>query len=48
MNDVNSVLGLLHHVDIGDVASVSDVHAATIFMVKMCRLASFLVYEAFG
>jgi hypothetical protein len=31
--DVNSVLGLLHHVVVGDGANVSDVHASS-FRIK--------------
>jgi hypothetical protein len=35
LTDVNSVLGMLHRVDVGDVADVSEVHAALIFRVKV-------------
>jgi hypothetical protein len=38
---VNSVHRLLHHVVMGDVANVSEVQAASIFMVEVCRLVSF-------
>jgi hypothetical protein len=31
--DVNSVLGLLHHVIVGDDANVSEIHATSIFRV---------------
>jgi hypothetical protein len=37
----HSVLGLLHHVDMGDVVDVPGVHAASIFRVNVCRLMSF-------
>jgi hypothetical protein len=33
--DIYSVFGLLDHVDMGDVAYVSDVHAASIFRVEV-------------
>jgi hypothetical protein len=36
----DSVLGLLQHVVVGDVADVSEVHAASTFRVKVCRLVS--------
>jgi hypothetical protein len=39
--DVNSVLELLRRVDVSEVANVSEVHAASIFMVDVCRLESF-------
>jgi hypothetical protein len=32
---VNSVLGLLHRVDMGDVADVSEMHAAFILKVEV-------------
>jgi hypothetical protein len=32
--DVNSVLGLLHRVDVGDITDVSKVHAASIISVE--------------
>jgi hypothetical protein len=41
---VNSVLALLHRVVVGDVASVSEVRAASIFRVEVCMLVSFCVY----
>jgi hypothetical protein len=41
---VNSVLGLLYHVNVGDVADISEVHALSIFSVEVCRLVSFFVY----
>jgi hypothetical protein len=31
--DVNSVLGLLHHVDVGDTVDLSELHDASIFRV---------------
>jgi hypothetical protein len=36
--DVNCVLQLLHHVVAGDLPDVSEVHAASIFRVDVCRL----------
>jgi hypothetical protein len=36
--DVDSVLGLLHHVDVADVADIPEIHATSIFMVRVCRL----------
>jgi hypothetical protein len=35
--DINSVLELLHRLGIVDVVDVSEVHAASIFMVEVCR-----------
>lgn len=35
-----SILGLLHHVDVGDVAAISEVYAVSIFRAKMWRLVS--------
>jgi hypothetical protein len=35
--DDNSVLGLLHTVDVGDAVGVSEVHAASILRAEMCR-----------
>lgn len=43
---VDSVLVLLHHVDVGDVAKISNIHADSIFRVKVCRLMSFYDYIA--
>lgn len=37
---VNSVLGLLHSVAVGDPAAVSEVHDASILRVKVCRLVT--------
>jgi hypothetical protein len=34
-NVVNSALGLLHRVVVGDVADVSEAHAVSIFMVEV-------------
>jgi hypothetical protein len=45
--DVNSVLGLLHFVDVGNIAGVSEVRAASIFRVEACQLVNFCVYIAF-
>jgi hypothetical protein len=42
--EVNSVLGLLHRVVVGDVVDVSEVHAGSIFIVEVCRLMSCGVY----
>jgi hypothetical protein len=33
-------LGLLHRVDVGEVAGTSKINAASIFRVEMCRLVS--------
>lgn len=33
--DISSVLGLLHRLDVSDVADVSEVHASSIFMVEV-------------
>jgi hypothetical protein len=44
--DVDSVVGLLHHVNVGDAADISEVCAASIFSVEVCRLMSFFVYIA--
>jgi hypothetical protein len=38
--DVDSVRELLHRVVVGDIATVSEVHAASIFKVEVCRLVS--------
>jgi hypothetical protein len=43
-SNVYSVLGLLHHVDAGDTADVSEVNATSIFTVEVCRLVSVCVY----
>jgi hypothetical protein len=40
MNDVDSVLGLLHRVDVVDAADVSEVPDASIFRVEVCRSVS--------
>jgi hypothetical protein len=42
----DSILLLLHSVDVGDVAYVSEVYAASIFRFEVCRLASFCLYIA--
>jgi hypothetical protein len=41
---VESLLGLLYYVDVGDVAHVLEVHVASIFRVRVRRLASFCIY----
>jgi hypothetical protein len=41
MGDVNSVLGLLHRVNVGDVSDVSEVYATSIFRADVCRLLVF-------
>jgi hypothetical protein len=46
--DFDSVPGLLYRVDIDDVADVSEVYAASIVRVEMCRLTSFYVCIALG
>jgi hypothetical protein len=33
---VNAIVELLSHADVGDVADVSEVHSASIFMVRAC------------
>lgn len=38
--NVNSVVGLFHHVVVGNVASVFEIHAAPIFWDEVCRLLS--------
>jgi hypothetical protein len=46
--EVDSVLGLLHRVDVDDFYYVSEVNATSIFRVEVCRLLSFLyAYIAF-
>jgi hypothetical protein len=45
--DVNSVLGLVHRVVVGDDASISDVYVISIFTVEVCELVSCCVYIAF-
>jgi hypothetical protein len=40
--DVNSVVGLVHLVGVGDVANGLEVHVASIFMVEACELGEFL------
>jgi hypothetical protein len=47
ITDVDSILVLLHHEAVGNVANVSEVHASSIIRVKCCRLVSFCVYVAF-
>jgi hypothetical protein len=42
--DADSLLGLLHLVDMGDVAGALEVYAASIFMVEMYRMVSFFVH----
>jgi hypothetical protein len=37
---------LLHSVGVGNVADVSEMHVASIFRIKVCRLVSFYVYAA--
>jgi hypothetical protein len=39
--DVDSVLTLLHRVDVSYVIDISEVHVASIFRVEVCRLVSF-------
>jgi hypothetical protein len=45
--DVNYVLGLLHSMIVGDVPDLSEVHAASIFKVEVCRFMSSCVYTVF-
>lgn len=40
--DVNYILQLLQCVDLGDVADISEVHAACSFSVKVCKMDEFL------
>jgi hypothetical protein len=41
--DVNSVLGLLRHVVMGDIADVLEVHAPSSSRVEVCRLVGWLL-----
>jgi hypothetical protein len=41
--DVNSVLGLLHRVYVGDVEDISEANAPSIFSVSFLELLSFLI-----
>jgi hypothetical protein len=38
-SDVDSVVVLLHHVDEGNIADVYEVHAASIFRLKVSKLS---------
>jgi hypothetical protein len=40
--NIDSVLGLLHHVNVGDVADVSEVYTTSIFRVEVCKVCEFL------
>jgi hypothetical protein len=40
---VDSVLRLLHCVDMGNGAHISEIHAASIFRVEVCRLVSMYI-----
>jgi hypothetical protein len=44
---INPVHRLLHRLVMGDVVDVSEVHAASIFLVEVCRLVSSCVCTAF-
>jgi hypothetical protein len=44
LTDVNSVLGFLRSVDVGEVADVSVVHVATIFRVEVCKVSELYIY----
>jgi hypothetical protein len=46
--DASSVLGRLYCVAVGNVANVSEVHAAFIFRVKVCRVIEFLCIKECG
>jgi hypothetical protein len=35
---VNSVLQWLHHVEVGNVSDVSEIHVSSIFSVQVCRV----------
>jgi hypothetical protein len=38
--NVNSALGYLHHLDVGSVANISDIYAASIFRRSIWQLSS--------
>jgi hypothetical protein len=42
--DDNSVLWMLHCVDVGNVPNALEIHAASIFRVKVCNVGEFYVY----
>jgi hypothetical protein len=42
--DVNSILGLLHLVDVGIVAGASEVHVATIVRIEVSKVVQLFVY----
>jgi hypothetical protein len=44
--EVNSILGLLHRVDVGDVSDVSEVHAASTLRVDERRFVRICVHIA--
>jgi hypothetical protein len=37
--DVDSALGILHHVDVGSAANISEVHAASRFRIEVTRVS---------
>jgi hypothetical protein len=40
ITNATAVAGLLHRVDVGEVANLPEEHAASIFLVGVCRLLS--------
>jgi hypothetical protein len=46
-DDVDSVPGCLYRVDAGNVIEVSEVHGASIYRVKVCRLGNYLCANIF-
>jgi hypothetical protein len=40
--DVNLVFGCLHLVGVGSVAEISEVHAASVFRIEVCRVSEFV------
>jgi hypothetical protein len=39
--NVKNIIELLHHVHVGYVADISELHTTSIFRVKVCRLGEF-------
>jgi hypothetical protein len=44
LTDVNSVLGFLHPLEVGDLADVSVLHIAIIFGVEVCKVSELYIY----
>jgi hypothetical protein len=40
INDIDSVLELLHRVDVSDIADFSEVHGTSIFRVEVSRMVN--------